>query len=304
MANDQHSGGYTGPAPEPSRRISLTSEQDAEGGNIVGYGEADGTHVPDPASLTPGISRDFNHGTQTSNPPADPNAAANQAEANARVGELIQAIGDERAEFKRIIEEQAFNFKLQMEAMRATQNHSTSYLPANIDPETPINVGQLSQILDNFGRQSRAQIIREGVGITSAEEANILANNPQLDSVPEPRKSELLREAVLRARATGAGATDSRTTAGPIRATNSVQRPAPITRPAQRVTPHTEVSRGGASVDDTPPANLNQSLQAEYAAASQIKDRKERLAAQKAVYNKSLAANGVQNETHVGWKMG
>lgn len=296
---------YSGPAPEPSRRIALNSEQDT-GGDVVGYGSNETTHVADPATLTPGIDREFNHGTQMSPPPADPNSAASIAEANSRQGELIQALGQQRADFERQMQEMQFNFQMQMAAMQASQSQSTPSLPANIDPDTPLTVGQVAQIFQNFGQQTKADIIRQSISLDPTEEAQVMANNPYLNGVPEPRRSELLKQIVLRHRASTYAADNSPQTPAPSasRATSSAQRPAPVTRPAQRVTPHVEATRGGASVDDTPPANLNQQLQAEYLAASQIKDRKERLAAQKAVYNKSLAANGVANETQVGWKMG
>lgn len=278
---------YNGAAPPPARSMALAGGEPAP--TNVGAAEVDGTHIIDPGDLTPGIDRGH---TYTSQPPADPTQAAKAAENDGRIGELVQALGAQKAEYEQRMSDMAYQFESQLAAALARLNPTNNIpLPANLDPDTPVNVSQLATVLGNFRNQVKIDTLRSTAGLTPTEEADALTRFPHLRDVPEPQKTELLVQAVTRMRSASPAASKSTPANGTL-AQSSVER---ITRQAPRTVPFTEASNA-IGVEDNPPINQVAQIQADYAATAQIKDPKERMRARRAIMDRARAASGMTEE--------
>lgn len=282
---------YMGPAPEPSRRISLVS------GDSPGDANLADANVVDPATLTPGISGPLGGAQTFSSPaPADPEAAAQVATLGQRVGELVQALGTQRQDFERQMREQQLRYEAMFASALASQAPNISAPDNSFDPEEPVKAGQMIGVLNQWNAINQAQMIRALSQITPQEEAAVFASHPYLQNVPEPKKSELLKEAVLiqRSAVQAAAATDGRTPQGDGHAPSQSPR---VTRPAARVVPMPEYqAQNTGGVDEPIPVNNLGAAQAEYEAAKRIPDKRERFAAMKAAMQKAAAARGISPE--------
>jgi hypothetical protein len=69
-------------------------------------------------------------------------------------------------------------------------------LPPGVSPEDSLNVGQLLAVMGEVFPTLQAQAIRSGWGVSADEEAQVLQQNPNLNQVPEPRRSQLIKSFV------------------------------------------------------------------------------------------------------------
>ena len=283
---------HAGPAPTPERKISLSPEQ--EDANTVGQGAVDDAIIIDRTTLTPGISRENAH-VFVSQPPDNPEETAQAVENDGRIGELIQALGAQKVEYEARMNEMQFMFQAQLASTLAQTNagNSNLALPNGVDPSEPVTIGQLAPVLASFRDQMRVESIRSSIGLTGTEEAEVLAKYPYLQGVPEPRKSELIKEAVLLTRPKAPNG-DSRNLQASRPAANPgvTQR---IARPTPRIVPHTEAT-GAVSMDDIRPASTAESIRAEYDATAKIQNPKERMLARKRIMEKARQASGLSEE--------
>lgn len=296
MNNQGDASRYNGPAPSPARSLDLNN----------GDARMDGPFLVDPETLTPGSP--FPGSTFSATPgPSDPATADTVAKLESRMGELIRGLGEQRALYERQMKE----MQLRHEASIASIFPSGVTAPAmdGDDPEGdgPVSKASLVGALKAFGVQTQAYINRAMLGMTAEEEAVILRQYPYLQSVPEPKKSELIREALslVRESATTANTTpqpgDGKTTTAPGSASNHSV--GAIVRSSPRVVPTPETLSPAFEAEIEPVNGVQNALQA-YERAKQIKDPKQRLVAMKAAMQQAAGAQGVTPEAlaATGWR--
>jgi hypothetical protein len=279
------SGPNTGPAPAPSRELALEFP-----GN-----SADGSVEVDPATLTvnPGPPEPRIPGVQTSPAPQNPVQAEQESATEKRIGELIQAMGDQNARHQRQMEEMQLKYETQSALAMGAPNVQ---LPENFDPEATVKAGDLFNIMTRTDSVIRETVIRNTWDVTPEEESAILQSNPQIAQIQDgAKRAELVKRAasLLRQNKSNNGEVKEGTSQT---STDTKAKKAPEMRPiSKRVVPHSEGSTT-PKAEDFSPTNPSTEVMSAYKAAQQIPDKKERLAAMKQVFKNAQHKAGITDE--------
>lgn len=297
---------YDGAAPAPARVISLgdgsTPSQDNDALNVGSF-EIDTPFIPDPETLTPGTSNQ--PVTISSPPPSDPAEATEVAILTKQVGELIRALGAKDKKHTQELQALKFDIEMQLASANPQTINPNAVLPQGINPEDPATMGQLVGTIANLGPFVQAQIIRGTWDVSPTEELAVLQQYPNLNSLPEPVKSQKIKQAVnLMRQFSEASETHETPENGTTPSSAHQATPTRITqRQARPTVPIVERSNNPQFEEPRPVDNL-QMARAKYAAADRIKDKNERLKAKKAAYLEAVRAAGLTDEMVAGssWK--
>ena len=297
-----YSGGpYNGadvPATASPREITLGSQT---------------TEVPGPNGHPMAVFNNQAPQVFNSTGPQYPEQAARGAELGLQNGRLIEELGQMRRaneEMQRTYQQQLDELRFQVQLASAAGQvgqipnqpaapvfNQAPAQPLNLAPEDleqPINVGQFAQALNGlqqmltqreqllqtqFQATLQAQNIRFNARLTPQEESDAIARNPQINSYPEPTRSQLLVQAVEMQRRYTQPAQMAQTPATPV-APSAPQRA--ITEPQQPYGYHSAPST-------PPPTVMNQSdLAARWAASEKITDQATKDAEQKAIFDEAV----------------
>jgi hypothetical protein len=226
---------------------------------------------------------------QTSPPPPNPEEAAELQRLRSEVGGLRDELGKRTDAHKQQLKELELRMKMATGAHPQAQRPAPMQLPPELNAEDNPTWGQinavLGQVIPNVQAVAQAQAIRSVWDVTPAEEMAVLQEYPHLTQA-EPERTRLIQEAALLKRP------PKEAPAPPAPASVSTVAPPEVPeRPLGKTVPmrETEIAQ---IVADAPPTSEIALAQAEYDAASRIKDQHERLTARKTAWKKLLALTG------------
>lgn len=290
--------GYQGPAPAPTRRISLSDPQNQAYGGPEEYvvGEPQLLRAVGPEH--PNAGPPGRQTVQASPPPADPATAQELLQLRQQLGEAIGAMGSQRTNFEAMLEEQRLNFELQMLHFQSQFGGPASGMPQLTEEQAnqPVTMGGLAQILGLNNQNIEAAMIRRSWDVTPQEEQEALTLNPTLVTLSEPQKTTLIQRAVaLRRRQRAPAAT---TAASPsATAPAAVPQSAPVhVRPLAPSDVVPLVETGSPQVGDAVAMSDYEKAMHDYQAADQIPNRAQRLQAKKNAYKRAQFALGISDE--------
>lgn len=287
-------------APPPQRHLTLTAQNHLEESRSPApspmtpsspVGSAQFA-LPQPAHVlaeapTGSIGPNSVPGRQTfeSGAPADPQTAAQLAELLKQNGDLVRALGDRDKKFDLRLKQMQLSFQTELAARDGAPGVS---LPPGVDPETPINAGQLMTVLTKHSLAQEAHNMRQAWDVMPNEEAAALMRNPSLASLPEPRRTAMIRDtvALLREEMEPAPAsTDATAPSGD-----------PNRRPAREVVAAPELVRAPSNGQaDAAGEDELAKAQRQYAETDRLPDPKQRLETRKALYEKILRLQGLNS---------
>lgn len=283
---------YMGAAPAPTRSVSIGDSMVDNPMTITDAAQLTNVGPPD-LTQPPPLPR----GLRTSEPPPNPEMAANLAELNQKIGQLTESVGRIKSDYEAKLEEQALNHQVQLLAM---QGRRAPVLPQGVDPAQTVTIGDLTHILTSYGNDMQSGLIRQSWDVSPEEELSVLNANPSLANLPEPDKTIFIQKAVaLRRRNSGTQPRAAApTTSSSPQAPGSVAAPvAPQnSRPvAGHIVPMVE-SGAPSDIGDVTPASVYQAAIQEYREADKIPNRAQRLAAKKAAMKKAQYSMGISDE--------
>ncbi len=133
---------------------------------------------------------------QATPPPPDPGLSQQLLEMQAQLEEMRQQLTRAR--------EYNEDLRFQMDAfgnpVAARPVAPPAQLPQNIDPSAPVTFGDFLVVAQNLFAQVPAQTIRSMWNVTPNEEAAILREYPQAQTLAEPARTQFIQKAVQRAR--------------------------------------------------------------------------------------------------------
>jgi len=217
--------------------------------------------------------------------PADPQTAAQLAELLKQNGDLVRALGERDKKHDLQMKQLRFDVQTQLAARDGAPNVS---LPPGVDPETPVNAGQLMTVLTKHSLAQEAHNMRQGWDVTPYEEATVLQTNPALQSLAEPRRTAMIREAVSLLRESMPPAPAS--TEAPVPSGD------PNRRPAREVVAAPEIVGARSNgQSDAPGEDELAKAQRQYLEAERLPDPKQRLETRKALYERILKLQGLNS---------
>lgn len=278
---------HQGPAPAPARSISV-GDQIADVGTVIENANLLPHIGPSDLTAPPPLPR----GMRSAPAPENPQYAADFAELRQQIGQLTQSIGSMRDDYESRLEEQKLNHEAQLLSMRAP---SQVQLPPGLDPAQNVTLGDLTNVLTDYGNTFHAAMLRQLWDVTPDEEMAVLTANPSLATLPEPQKTNLIKRAVELRR--GRNRPAAPTAPASTQAPGSSASPSAPQNFRQAVAPVPMVeSNAPGDVGDLQPQSTYQAAIAEYKEADRIPDRTRRLAAKKAAMKKAQYALGITDE--------
>ena len=301
-----------GAAPPPQRSLTMGSPQGTDGdfASPESFMASPGTN-----GQMEGINASF-QGYQTSNAPGDPGMAAEIAELRSSQGKLIQTIGEQRLLHEQQLREQNLRFETLLATAAGGNVAPQQNLPPGVDPDSPMTMGQFFGLAQSMLPVMTSDVIRRTWDVTQEEQNTVLASNPLLNNVPEPRRTDLLKQAVgllreNRTRETANGSSNGQSNPGNGSQRQSPQNQRPLNE--SMVVPQMENSnaQGTNSISDN--SQSNDAYQAAWGRYTQLKQqlgnardtkqRKEILAQMKSAYRQAQFGMGISDEemAHTGW---
>lgn len=217
--------------------------------------------------------------------PDDPAAQAQIAELLKANGDLVRALGESNKKFELRMKQMQFDVQTQLAARDGAPNIQ---LPADVDPNAPINAQQLLSVMTKNNLAMEAHSIRSSWDVSPNEEALALQRNPALASLSEPRRTMMIREAV--------GLLREETAAAPTSAEALAPTGDPNRRPAREVVAAPEMTHSvPAGGSDAPGESELQNAWRQYNDADRLPDPKQRLETKKALYERILKIQGMNS---------
>lgn len=279
---------YEGKAPEPRRKIALGADHPNIGTEVsLPTVTEEGVHVGDSiyAVPTPKFSE--------SPAPKDPEKAVVQATTEDRIGELTQALGEQKKQHDLALQEMALKHESELAALASQANvNPASFLPQGIDPNQAVKAGELMVMLQKIVPYLDEKITRSGWDITPEEESAVLQANPHFANITDGAKRvECILRAVQLSRERNGSPKTTPSSSAPQAASESASK----TRALKRVVPHVEGSIAPIA-PDLSPENVPGDIARRYEEAKNIPDKTLRLATMKKIYKESQAAQGISDE--------
>lgn len=213
-----------------------------------------------------------------SEPPANPDMASSLAELERSNRELREAFEAQRAE------SDALRLEMQLQARlgQVQPQLEPLNLPKDFDPSQTLTAGQLArfmqQVIPELRGEAHAQAIRAAWTVTPEQESEIRTRFPQATSLPEPQRTQFIREAAQRMYR------------------NQTPRNAPAKsegRMVERTVP-LESSAPPQSLSEPRSQDKLEQFRREYLQAQKLKNPKERLAALRDVAMREAKARGLK----------
>jgi hypothetical protein len=286
---------YTGPAPAPSRRLTLEPKEPfvydpdgpAQPSAIGGPNEAlaNGFTYKQPTSET-----------FESTPPVDPDLAAKVAQLEQANGRMIQALGAQKAEQEQKMEEQRLLYEAQLASM-TTGSRSAPQGPIAPEGADPNRDGptwsQLQNVLAQERAESQAVAIQSTWDVTTQEITEIFNENPVLGQLPEPRRTMLVHQ-FAHNRRKSARVANLQQASAPAGSPEFHQGNVRPLNPAH-IAPNVGGTSGPPEFPEPRVTDQRAAAAAEYEAANKIKDVKERNKARKKAMEKAMVASGLSH---------
>jgi len=284
---------HTGPAPTPHRQIDLRDPADNPYPEETQVIDTNDLEQPQPQFRHPFAPAPPVQGLAPERTPSpqNPEETATQLERGQREGELIEAMGQMKEDYEQRLNEMSLRMEMIAAQGGPVQQMQNPQLPSNVNPEDPVNMGQLAQMFANLDPIIQAQAVRATWGISQQEEQAILMRYPEIQRAPEPQRTHLI------ARAAQLGSKAAKPASGtPGNGDQRATPPRTEQRPTAQAVPLVESNRGMPSVrDDRPGTNVAAAMKA-YEEAKLIKDKRQRHRAMKQAWEKVNELQGVTHE--------
>lgn len=300
---------HRGAAPEPEHNIDLTGEQpDMTVMNPHTLTPAQPLANPQPPDGTPPVAPPAPQVQSIASPqpnpeapqvanapgPTNPAEAADLATYKQRYGEVVTAMGAQKEDF----EAQMAQMRLDMEialAGRPVALPPGQAAPAEINPQDTPTWEQIQQMNAGLPGVVTAAAIQAVWDVTQEEIQEVMSTNPNLQTLAEPQRTQLVHRAV-KARRKNKAPNGAPGTTSPHAAQPTQAAPPQVQVPVENVVPHVEGSLAPPAFPEPKPGTALAAAQHEYEEAGKITNLKERNFARRKAWDKVLAAQGVRHE--------
>jgi hypothetical protein len=281
MPNTETPAPHAGPGKEPERSVTIEDLPDYEA-------------TPEIKTISLGAPAPETTLEETPSP-EDPEKAVEKSTSETRMGELTRALGEQKKDFDQRLAEMELNYEARLAAMASPAVPvvpPTSQLPANVDPDAQMTVGQFVQAMDRMWPFLQDQLIRTQWDVTPEEEQSVLQANPHFANIQDSvQRTGIIRKAVKLARDRKGETKPEQPASSPASGKSDSRQ----TRTPGKTVPHVEASTTPATPDHTP-ENPSEQILSEYEQAKTISDPKKRMSAMKKAFKKAKNAAGLSDE--------